>query len=275
MTSRHYCITFFKEPVVQSDKVRYAIFGKEVCPSTGKIHWQSYVELNSPQRVSGLKKIFDDNTLHAEKRKGTREQARDYCKKDGAYTEFGKWIKGQGHRSDLDSIVDEMKAGKKLGDVMLENPKTYCQYRNGLRDIAAEISKKNLPDWRDVDVTLLSGPTGCGKTRTAMKEATYRIQGSQLKWWQDYDGDECICIDEYSNDVKITEMLNFLDGYKLRLDVKGSHTYANWRKVYITTNLKPDELHKDAKPAHRDALFRRINKVVNFWDDECYEEVQR
>lgn len=267
MTSRHYCITFFTEPSIRThEKVRYAIYGKEIAPTTGAVHWQAYVELYKPQRIAALKKIYNDKTLHAEIRRGTRDEARDYCKKDGDWTEHGKWIKGQGHRTDLETVVSEMQEGKKLSDIMTDQPALYCQYRNGLKDIAANITKKNTKKFRKVEVELLTGPTGCGKTRKAMETSEYRIQGTQLAWWQDYDGEDTICIDEYSNDVPITEMLNLLDGYQLRLNVKGTHTYANWNKVFITTNLKPDELHPNAKQAHRDALFRRITKITSFWD---------
>lgn len=266
--SRHYCITFFTEPKLKiCDKVRYAIYGKEICPVTKKIHWQSYIELYKPSRIAGIKKIYQDNTIHCEIRKGTREEARDYCKKDNQFTEHGKWIKGQGHRSDLETIVNELQEGKKLSEIMLDQPSVYCQYRNGLKDIASQVNKNNTKKFRKLEVELICGPTGTGKTRSAMEFAQYRIQGTQLNWWQDYDGEEIICIDEYSNDIKITELLNLLDGYQLRLNVKGSHTYANWTKVYITTNLKLEELHGEAKPAHRDALFRRITKIKNFWNE--------
>lgn len=270
---RHYCVTFFNKPTTNlPEKVRYAIYGEEVCPTTNKTHWQSYIELNSPQRMAAIKKMYNDNTIHIEERRGTREEARTYCMKDNKYEEYGKWISGQGHRSDLDDIVEQMKQGKKLTDVMLENPKTYCQYRNGLRDINATIVKKNVPAWRDVDVELVTGPTGVGKTRDAVTKMpdAYKTEGRSLAWWQDYDGEDELIIDEYDNDVPITQLLNILDGYKLRLNVKGSHTYANWTKVVITTNLKVHELHSNAKPAHRDALFRRIKKINNYWDDEVH-----
>lgn len=264
--SRNYCITMFTEPVIPTDTaLRYAIFGEEIAPTTNKTHWQGYIELTKPMRFAAIKKLFNDNTIHIEARKGTREQARDYCKKDNKFTEYGKWISGQGHRSDLDDVVDRLKSGTKLSELMLENPKLYCSYRNGLKDIAAEVTKQQIPKWRDVEVVLISGPTGCGKTRLAMEDATYKIEGSNLDWWQDYDGEETILIDEYANDLKITNLLNLLDGYKLRLNVKGSHTYARWTKVYITTNLRPDELHAKAIPAHRAALFRRITTVNDMW----------
>lgn len=266
---RHYCATFFNEPKdALPEGVRYAIYGEEICPTTGKKHWQAYIEFYKPVRMAAVKKMYKDKTIHLETRKGSREQARDYCKKENKFYEHGEWIVGQGHRTDLKAIVNQLKNGTKLSELMIEDPKTYCQYRNGLKDIAATITKESTKEFRKVEVTLLTGPTGCGKTRKAMEEAKYKIQGSHLGWWQDYEGEESILIDEYSNDIKITELLALLDGYQLRLNTKGSHTYANWTRVYITTNLKIEELHKDAKQAHRDALFRRITQTINFWDEE-------
>lgn len=268
---RHYCVTFWKKPVLDmryTDKVRYSIFGEEICPRTSKKHWQGYIELTTPQRGSYIAKIYNDKQIKFFVRAGTRDQARDYCKKDNKYEETGTWIVGQGHRSDLESVVEELKTGKKLSNLMLDNPKVYCQYRNGLKDIAAKVTADNIPIFRNVEITLLTGPSGCGKTRTAMEEATYKIQGSQLNWWQDYDGDDVICIDEYNNNLPIDELLAVLDGYKLRLNVKGSHTYAAWNKVFVTTNLTVDQLHANAKEEHRNALFRRITNVVSFWDEE-------
>jgi len=267
--ARNYCATFFTKPKKElPEGIRYAVYGYEICPETKKEHWQSYIELNKPMRMTALKKLYEDDTIHFEVRMGTRDQARTYCQKDGKYEEHGKWISGQGHRTDLEDIVDQLKKGTKLSTVMLENPKLYCQYRNGLKDIAAKVASDNIPKFRNVEVILIAGPTGCGKTRVAMEEATYKIQASQLQWWQDYDGDKVITIDEYDNNLPITEMLALLDGYKLRLNVKNSHTYAEWNKVYITTNLRIEQLHNNAKPAHRDALLRRITTIKDYWPKE-------
>lgn len=267
MKSRSYCLTIWEEPPAElPGGVRYAIYGKEICPETKKTHWQSYVEMFGSQRLSFIKKIYG-RTVHAEVRKGTRNEAKTYCQKDGEYVELGKWISGQGHRSDLEEVGTKLIAGDMtLKEVMEETPTLYCKYRNGLKDLASAGVKKKTKAFRKVEVIVLSGPTGCGKTRQAMEEDPYKITGSNLNWWQDYDGEGTLLIDDYNNDVGITTMLNLLDGYQLRLNVKGSHTYANWTKVYITTNLKKDELHPNAKPAHREALFRRINKIENLWN---------
>nr|QXP07652.1 MAG: replication associated protein [Arizlama virus] len=266
---RHWCATFFSEPKrINDTNLRYMIVGEEICPNTKKVHWQCYLEFKTPVSMKQIKTIFDDKTIHLEKRNGTKEQARDYCKKDGKFTEYGIWCTGQGFRTDLKSLTAEMASGKRINEIMVENPEVYCKYRNGLKDIQASLDKKNSNEFREVEVEVISGPTGCGKTRKAMENATFKIEGSEMNWWDGYDADESIVIDEYDNDVICTRLLNLLDGYQLRLPVKGGFTYARWKKVYITTNLRKHELHAKAKKAHIDALFRRITRWTDLWPDD-------
>jgi Putative viral replication protein len=266
---RHWCATFFTQPKrINDTNLRYMIVGTEICPTTNKTHWQCYLEFKTPVSMKYIKNAFEDKTVHLEKRMGEREQARDYCKKEKNYVEYGVWATGQGFRTDLVDITSEMASGKRINDIMIENPTIYCKYRNGLKDIQGSFDKKKTKEFRTIEVEVISGPTGCGKTRKAMENASYKIEGSQMDWWDGYDMDESIVIDEYDNDVKITRLLNILDGYQLRLPIKGGFTYAGWKKIYITTNLRRDELHAQAKPAHRDALFRRITKWTDLWPSE-------
>lgn len=89
MISRSYCFTAWKKPIYTDAPVRYIVVGEEICPTTGKLHYQGYVEFTRSVRMNAVKKYFSDNTMHLEKRKGSREQARCYCMKDKKYTEVG------------------------------------------------------------------------------------------------------------------------------------------------------------------------------------------
>lgn len=274
---RHWAVTWWKKPdfeKINKDKVRYAIAGEEICPNTGKVHWQGYVELYNPQLISGIKNIFNDKTMHCGVRFKSRDNARNYCMKDNKYEEYGYWISGQGFRSDLFDACEVLKNGGKLSDVIEDNPKIFCQYRNGIKDIAAHYSKKRAPLERDVEVILLTGPSGCGKTTRAMRseENIYKTESYKLAlnngcgWWQDYDEEKTILIDEFNHDVKITNFITFIDKWRLQLAIKGSHTYAFWNKVYVTTNLRPEQIYPNALPEHRRALFRRM-KIISYWDN--------
>ena len=267
--ARNWCATFFTEPPdKEPDHVRYAIYGKENATTTEKEHWQSYLEFDKRMTMTGVKKLYKDKTIHLEIRNGTREQARDYCKKDGAFEEFGDWdAGGQGTRTDIKAFVDELKSGKTLKEVAMDNPTRYCSNRNGLRDIAGWILKDNIEDWRTVHVSLFYGSTGKGKTRTAMAAApdVFKVSfNSGPEWWCGYDGEKTICIDDYNNDMKINRLLVLLDGSMCRLPIKGGQTWAQWDTVYITTNLTMDQLHGRALDSHRRALFRRINVLRDF-----------
>lgn len=54
---------------------------KEICPTTGKEHYQGYVRFPKPQRFSWWKNQFPN--VHVEFRKGSEEQAAEYCRKNG------------------------------------------------------------------------------------------------------------------------------------------------------------------------------------------------
>ncbi len=61
--------------------IRYLIVGEEVCPDTGKAHYQGFIQFKEDIDF----KYFKDNIsniTHIEWRKGTVQQNIDYCKKN-------------------------------------------------------------------------------------------------------------------------------------------------------------------------------------------------
>ncbi len=249
----------------QIDIIRYICAGVEICPKTGKEHIQGWIQFTTKRRMNGVKRILGSKKIHVEACYGTPTQNDTYCQKDKKYLTFGSYIK-QGQRTDLEGLVKLIEEGKPMLEVARSNPSTYLQYHSGLAKYKGMVDKEHSATFRKVEVIYLWGKTGTGKTRRAMEEATYKIEGSALKWWDGYEGEKCILIDEYDNDVNITKMLNILDGYQLRLDIKGAFAYARWNKVYITSNIPFEELHPNAKPAHRAALRRRITQVIELVD---------
>lgn len=267
----------WEEKLKSLEWVTYGIVGEEVGES-GTAHLQGYLQF--AQRA--VKKTTDQlaealgTRPHCEIARGTQEQNQAYCKKEGKWIEWGK-PKEQGRRMDLEKAYgDARDSSKKMLTVADENPSAFLRYHRGIEKVRELTLKEEAKAWREVEVIFITGPTGCGKTREAMAAGSdiYKIQGSQLQWWDGYEGEKTILIDEYSNDVKVTELLALLDGYKLRLPVKGGFTYAAWTKVFITSNLA--RLHEQAKDAHRDALQRRITTVKNYWEasgmDERFDE---
>lgn len=71
------------------DRVSYHIVAKEV-GAQGTPHLQGYTVLRRASRFTGLKRLFKTDRVHVELRRGTHEQASDYCKKsDPEFFEYG------------------------------------------------------------------------------------------------------------------------------------------------------------------------------------------
>lgn len=268
---RNWCFTDFGltnwETLYQDNKdiIRYICWGREICPKTKKPHHQGWIQFVNKKTLGGVKKLMGN--IHLAQCLGTELQNDKYCKKDGNFKEFGKF-KIQGHRTDFENIKKKLDEEVPMLEIAEDHFGDYLRYFKGMEKYQELVAKEKSKEFRNVEVIVHCGATGTGKTREAMKEATYKTEGAKLKWWDGYKNDKCIVIDEFANQVTITELLNLLDGYQLRLDVKGCHTYARWEKVYLTTNLSWDEWYPNAHPEHRKALARRISVWKNFVNPE-------
>lgn len=286
---RKWCFTAFKEDMDwvkiytdYKDIIRYLIVQKEVCPKTKKPHWQGYIQMYNQCRTRKLKLLFNYMGTHLELARGSAEENKTYCSKlrtsTGEIHEFGKAVT-QGFRSDLESIKKCLDDGGQLIDVATSHFGNFIRYHTGFKQYKEMVDKKNRQALRTVKVILKTGPTGTGKTLGTLKEYGMKnvyiaslADGSE--WWDGYNGEETILIDDYANDVKINRLLVLLNGVKCRLPIKGSFTWANWRTVVITTNLRKWEIHAKARQAHRDALFRRVTTIASTWptSDESDDE---
>ncbi len=271
--ARNWCFTDFDmiefEKIYEeyNDIVRYIGWGLEKCPKTGKMHQQGWVQFVNKKRIGGVKKIMGSKKIHLEACRGSEIENEKYCAKDNNFKFLGRF-KVQGQRSDLESIKKALDAGENLMYVAENHFGDFIRYHKGFQAYKKMVDKKRTKKFRDIQVTFVTGPTGTNKTRNAVESNpdAYMIQGANLKWFDGYDMEKTLIIDEYNNDIGITGLLNLLDGYQLRLETKGSHTYANWNKVVITTNLKKEEIHAQAKEAHIAALGRRVTKWDDIWE---------
>lgn len=248
------------------DIVSYVGWGEETCPTSGRTHYQGWVQFVHPKEMHWVKRYFGCRKIHIEPCRGSPAQNETYCRKEGTFRSMGAFTT-QGARSDIENVKRMIDNGCGMLDVARSNIGLFMRYHKGFSKYDELVKKASTRTFREIVCTLVTGPTGTGKTRTAMGDGmgVYKIQGADIgKWWDGYEGERKLVIDEYANNVSIDKLLPVLDGYHLRLPIKGGFTYAAWTEVWITTNLR--HLHERASQAHRDALARRITNTIDLWD---------
>lgn len=143
MSLRNFCFTLNNYAVQDFDTLRssplfsYVIIGREIS-SSGTPHLQGYAELKKRTRFNTLKSHLPHG-IHVERRKGTAQQASDYCKKDGDYEEVGL-MKQPGKRNDLEILREAIRAGKnelelfEISDAMFRYPRSVLRYKKLIQE---------------------------------------------------------------------------------------------------------------------------------------------
>jgi len=254
---RNICFTSFDEaeyPHVDQNGCTYVIVGRETCPDTKRLHLQGYAEFDKPKRMSTLKKAFP--TMHIEERKGSQKQAIDYCKKDGDWHEEGV-LKQQGKRSDLEDVASDIFKGNSLSDIAGAHPTQFIKYAKGIKELRASTFTDRPYDKPPV-VTWIWGPAGTGKTRSAFEahESVYIKDGTM--WWDGYEQQEAIIIDDFDGKWPYRDLLRLLDRYPYQGQYKGGYIKINSPYIYITCEYSPSFFWRGNEFAQ---VHRRLSEI--------------
>ena len=262
MTARNLCFTINNytqdeiEDLANWDQVKYLVYGREV-GENGTPHLQGYVELCNCKKFTTIKKKIP--RAHLETRKGTPQQAADYCKKDGDFTEIGE-ISNQGKRSDIETACDMIIEGKKMKEVALARPSTYVKFHKGLHAFKSIIlePRNEVPH-----VTVLYGKTGVGKSRTARELLTdyYTWGPEQDKWFDGYEGQKQVLLEEFRGQLPFGMILRLLDRYDCKVQYKGGMIEFVANKIVITSPKHPTEWYESLGTDKIDQLLRRITEI--------------
>ena len=247
--------------------IDYICWGREVCPETSRRHLQGYVEFRAGLSLNRAKSVLRDATLHLERRRGSSDEAVEYCRKECTdqlgFTELGK-RKSPGKRTDLDAVRALIKKGDGLRTI-IESGVSYqgIRYSEKVLDYF-EPGRSEAPR-----VLWYWGPTGTGKTR-AVEEEIASLGGDDwwssggVRWFCGYDRHRIAVFDDFRPEwCKLSLILRLLDRYKMRVEYKGGHRQWIPEVIYITCPLPPQECYLDCGEDVKQ-LVRRIHVIKEF-----------
>jgi len=252
---------------------KYAIYGHEVAPTTGTPHLQGYISLRKKMRMTTLQGKFKvlKVKLSLKCARGSAQKNRVYCTKEDPehFFECGDINACSSARNDLREMAEQIKAGKRLREVYESDRVTFIFHHAGVKSAMAVEEKILCPKIREVTVSVLCGNAGTGKSHQAVEicnsmNMEYFICNSpqgNLLWWDGYDREPAIIIDDFKGWIKPHDLFRILDKYEYRLPTKGAMRYAFYTHVFITSNYHPREWYNDEVIFERQALFRRIHNI--------------
>lgn len=238
--------------------------GSVVEPNQGFLHWQVVALFDKQVRLQSVRQVFGD--AHAEPTRS--EAAMDYVWKEdtsveGTRFELGKRPKNRNSETDWDQIYSLARSGD-LENIEIPRDILIRSYHS-LRAIAKDNCKPRMRGEQEVNV--FWGVTGAGKSHRAFLEAgdEFYLKMPTTKWFDGYQGEPHIIIDEFSGTVDIVHLLKWLDKYPCAVEIKGSQVALKSKKWWIMSNVAPDMWYTDkATPEQQAALMRRLTNIVEF-----------
>lgn len=268
---RNICFTlhdYVEDDIIKLEQLKYnyLVLGKEICPTTGRKHLQGYIEFPRSNKFSTIKKKLGQ-TAHIEARRGTSIQAADYCKKDGDFLEYGK-ISEQGKRNDLLNFYEGIIDGKTVEEITLSDEShiiTFIRFNKALKNLESIVNqnaKRTAPT-----VVWIHGPGGVGKTRFVhdfceLYNLDIYIKDPINKWWDGYNKQPVILIDDIDINYEYRALLRLLDRYKYQPETKGGQVSINSPFIFITCDRNTRDFlqrFEDSNPNMWVQLDRRIH----------------
>lgn len=254
------------------DRIQYAVWQQERA-STGQLHLQGCFVVDrksSAMSLSAARKLLleacaNSRPAHLEPMRGTVEEAADYCSKaetrvSGPFV-FGSKPPGAGARTDLEEVKALLDLPNGLELVKDSHFGLWCRYERAFRTYVAESFKHS---YDAPQVTVVYGPTNTGKTHycqlaTASSKTYWKYIG---KWWDRYEQQQHVVIDEFYGWLQYSVLLRILDKYPFSVETKGSSAPWNGKHIFITSNARPDDWYQYNE---RNMLFSALKRRVTKW----------
>lgn len=243
---------------------QYIVFGEER-GEEGTPHLQGYVYFKTLKSLKQLKKVVERG--HYEVAKGSAEQNRVYCTKDGEFVERGEmpFTAGQPSAAERNKRLRDAPLNELVesGELAMNQVPVIKKARIIL---AQEGDSVETPHCKGV---WIHGPPGTGKSHYARETYPGLYIKAQNKWWDGYQGEKVVLLDDYDTPMLGHHLKIWADKWKATGEIKGGTVNLKHELFIITSNKTPQEIWPDDDMLVR-ALNRRftfIEKLIKYVDE--------
>jgi len=263
---------------------KYAIIGKEVCPTTNRPHLQCFFNCKRKVRIrqlAGDLGLYGDTRATIAGAKGSDEQNRVYCSKSADFFSIGV-PQVQGRSSALSAAIPILlESGMEA--VAEAHPEVFIRNHRGMGALLSTRKYKRRDRAVPPIVLWFYGKSGSGKTRSAYDIAeTFNIsiykKDCNTSWWGGYTQQKICVFDDVRttsfNGHAFKELLRLLDRYPTTVQPKGEEMEFNSPVLICTSILHPSMMWQALEQDEPlEQLERRVTECFEFTDSN-YEELR-
>ena len=236
----------------------YGVYGHR----TESIH--GYIELKNAKTEKQILSLF--TRCQVEPRSGTPTEARDSCIEGSTniYT-YGKFPKGQGKRTDLDMVRNNIKRG-----IRTKPSDTSQQGRRLLETLESEPEKER--DWKPTVFWLYGKfPDQLMRRAIGMCEDPYTARYPLL--WEGYNGQESVILDDFSAIwFSCEELMRLLGEFPYPVKTGRGKRQLLAKTIIIITYDDPTDLFPKTSVIPRRILLYRPDKIIWIGADQEVQE---
>lgn len=247
--------------LIKAMPCRYMSVGYEVGEG-GTPHLQGMTTFSSPKTLTAAIACFPRRVSNVQAIIKLHE-AIEYTQKEGNFFEEGsrpatQQSKGIAEKERWEAARTLAKAGR----IEELDPDIYFRFYRTAKEIAKDhmVRPASIPE---LDNEWICGPTGCGKTRGVMERYPDCYLKTTNKWWDGYQGEETVLIDDIDEAHKcLSHHLKIWGDHKPFLaETKGGMIMIRPRRIIVTSNCRLSEF---STGVHLTALERRYRVTDHF-----------
>lgn len=276
--SRKFFITVNKDLEAVAEKLKkedykFLMIGAvEKAPTTGHEHYHACIEYDNAKSMAVMLRKFK-GIGDIQPAKGTYEQIKNYCSKDGKIQFEAGEEPHQGRPSITAAELKKMTISEIAEAVPLPQLEKYVKCRDILN---SRFTLEDL-DKKEMRVIWISGKSGRGKSYKASQFIKAELQKDER-----YKNGACekpkfkngfwigVCeargaawYDDFRDtDMKPVDLIEFIDYNVNTMNVKGGYKQNRYDFITITSVYGPMDIYKNCRDKHETALQwkRRINE---------------